>query len=864
MSRKNRINDLSSTQIMYKARALKMLRGQVLLSRAGLLVEQLTRAFWPIWTLMFLGWAGFSFGVLRAVSPEVGIGFVLAFGLVFLILAGLGVRRFDWPTRDDAIDRLDRSVPNRPLSALWDTQALGAADADSTGVWRAHLGQMAERARAARARRPDLRISTRDPFGIRYLAATAFIVALIFAPSMRQGGLKSLIGPQNGPALAAGPIFEGWIEPPRYTGLPVIYLNDATAHEALPVPQGSKITLRLYGSDGTLSVRETVSGRVDGPADPDPADPDPKADPTANQQEFTVRQSGELLISGIGGNAAWKIDMKPDLPPLVTLAGPVERGKQGETRLTFDASDDYGVVAGTVTFALDLGAVDRRYGLARAPENRASATRDLPMPFTGDTRAFHDTMIEDMTRHPWAGLPVTVTLSAVDANGQTTTSEPESVILPARRFFDPLAAAIIDQRRALLWTRLNAPEVAQILRTISYLPEDIFDNPKAYLVLQSALHRIEFNLAGGLSDSVVDDVSDLMWHAALLIEEGDISNAEARLKRAQDRLSEALKNGAPDDEISQLTDELRRAMQDYLRQLTLNAEQDPDKNPAPNSQSQQITRDQLQKMLDRIQELSRQGRTAEAQQLLEQLRQMMKNMRVARQQQGQGPGQQAMRNLQDTLRQQQNLSDDAFRKLQDQFNGQSRQGQNPPPGQRGQGQAGSGQQPNGLAPSQQSLTQRQEALRQLLEQQNQALPSGGTDQGRAARRALREAERQMGEARNSLKQGDLPGALDNQAQALDSLRKGLDQLGRELAKTQNGSAGRQGEQAGSPDPNSNRDPLGRKAGSVGRLGADLNLLNGNDRVMRSRELMDEIRRRTGEKSRPKFELDYLNRLLDRF
>ena len=37
-----------------------------------------------------------------------------------------------------------------------------------------------------------------------------------------------------------------------------------------------------------------------------------------------------------------------------------------------------------------------------------------------------------------------------------------------------------------------------------------------------------------------------------------------------------------------------------------------------------------------------------------------------------------------------------------------------------------------------------------------------------------------------------------------------------------------------------------------------------DMMRRAQELFDEIRRRSGEQSRPEVELDYLKRLLDRF
>ena len=79
---------------------------------------------------------------------------------------------------------------------------------------------------------------------------------------------------------------------------------------------------------------------------------------------------------------------------------------------------------------------------------------------------------------------------------------------------------------------------------------------------------------------------------------------------------------------------------------------------------------------------------AEAQQLLEQLRQMMENMQVTQGPGGQqSPGQQAMDGLAQTLRDQQGLSDEAFRDLQEQFNQNGQQGQQG----EGEGQQGQGE-----------------------------------------------------------------------------------------------------------------------------------------------------------------------------
>ncbi|WP_144023256.1 DUF4175 family protein, partial [Brevirhabdus pacifica] len=61
-----------------------------------------------------------------------------------------------------------------------------------------------------------------------------------------------------------------------------------------------------------------------------------------------------------------------------------------------------------------------------------------------------------------------------------------------------------------------------------------------------------------------------------------------------------------------------------------------------------------------------------------------------------------------------------------------------------------------------------------------------------------------------------------------------------------------------------RDPLGREAGNQGRVGSDDALSDGEDVYRRARELLDEIRRRSGDQTRPSEELDYLRRLLEQF
>ena len=844
---------------------LRTIRGPLALTRLGMIAEQVLRAFWPFFTLVMLLLGGLMLGLHDVLPVEVVWAGVVSGALALLVTLGLGARRLHWPSRDEALSRLDGTLKGRPIRALLDDQVIGRDDTASAAVWRAHQARMADRAATARPVSPDLRLSERDPYALRYVAALALVCGLLFGSVWRLNSMSEMTPGAVGLAETAS--WEGWVEPPRYTGRPTIYLNDVTGPD-LNVPQGSRIILRLYGPVGALSVSETVSGRIG------------EIPPASEQaQDFTIAQDGEIRIDGTGGQS-WAVSLLPDTAPEISVAGQATAQAAGEMNLPYTAKDDYGIVAGEAVIELDLAALDRRFGLVTEPEPRETITVPLPLPFSGDRTEFSETFIEDFSKHPWAHLPVRITVSAEDAAGQTGVAEAFTTNLPARRFFDPLAAAIIEQRRDLMWSRENVMRVSQVLRAISYRPDDVFRSETAYLRLRFTLRRLENMAAYGLKPQQQEEIAEALWDLALLLEEGDLGDALERLRRAQERLSQAMKDGASDQEIAELMQELREATEDYMRRLSRQAQQDGQQSPQQNGDQQQqgdamqMSQNDLQRMMDRIQELMEQGRMAEAQQALEELQQLMENMRVTQGQgSGQNEGQQAMEGLADTLREQQGLSDQAFRDLQEQFNPGARQGESQGNegrnggqgrGESHEGQSGEGQGEGEQAgePGQGSLADRQQALRDQLRQQQGQLPGAGTEAGREAQDALDRAGRAMDGAEDALRQDDYAGAIDQQSEAMEALREGMRSLGEAMAQQNQGQTG-QGDQAS--DLNSqNRDPLGRSTGSQGSLGTDDNLLQGEDAYRRARELLDEIRRRSGDSERPRIELDYLRRLLDRF
>lgn len=837
----------------HRQATLRRIETPLRLTWAGLWAERAVRAFWPLWTLTIGLLSALSFGLqdhlplealwFGAVASGVGLTWALAHGL----------RRFHKPTRIEALVRLDSRLPGQPLAALCDTQAIGVRDPASQAVWAAHLARMAERAKAARAVEPDLKLARRDPFALRYVALTGLVMALVFGSIWRLGSMAALAPGGTSETLASGPTWEGWLKPPAYTGKPTLYLNDQTAG-ALTLPAGTKLQLRLYGEPGSLILAETVSGRTEVPPASDPA------------QDFALVQSGKLAIEGPGGRD-WAVTITPDRAPIIAADGPIARDKGGRFKQKVKGSDDYGITKATVTIALDLARVDRRFGLTIAPEDVAPVTLDLPMPRKGKREDFAVTLVDDLSQSVLANMPVTLTFHALDAAGQMGASEPTAAILPAKRFYDPVAAALIEMRRDLLWNRANAPRAVQILRAMTYKPEGFFTNQKAFLRLRVAMKRLEAD-AAALTPTLRDEVAKELWQIALLLEEGDLNDAKERLKRAQDRLSEAIKRGASPEETQELMDEMRQAMDDYMEMLADNMEErSPEEQSADGGAT--ISEDQLQEMLNRLQKLMDEGKTAEAAELLAQIQEMMQNMRMV-QQDGQGgkgrggPGQQAMRDLGETMRGQQGLSDDAFRDMQRGRQGEDTgQGQE---GQQGQDPEGSGQQGDGPADQKQSLAERQEALRRELERLDRQghLPGKGGDQGKAGRQALDDARRAMREAEKALRDKDLPDALDRQAEALEALREGMRAFGEALAQENRQEGQRQAGAEASAEDGEGRDPLGRQSGESLRIGSDSNLLGDKDVYRRAEELLNEIRRRSGDLTRPEGERDYLKRLLDLF
>ena len=116
----------------------------------------------------------------------------------------------------------------------------------------------------------------------------------------------------------------------------------------------------------------------------------------------------------------------------------------------------------------------------------------------------------------------------------------------------------------------------------------------------------------------------------------------------------------------------------------------------------------------------------------------------------------------------------------------------------------------------------------------------------------------MGEAQKALGENNPHRAVQEQSLALDRLRKGAESLAEQMME--GGEAQAQAKGQGK----SGRDPLGRPDRSNrSDLGLSVKIPDQID-IQRAREVLDELRMRLGDPSRPVIELDYLERLIRPF
>jgi hypothetical protein len=150
--------------------------------------------------------------------------------------------------------------------------------------------------------------------------------------------------------------------------------------------------------------------------------------------------------------------------------------------------------------------------------------------------------------------------------------------------------------------------------------------------------------------------------------------------------------------------------------------------------------------------------------------------------------------------------------------------------------------------SDKSAADAQESLRQQLGDEMRDLDSAMG----SIPKALGGADRAMRNATKSLQRGAKGGAHAQQEEAAGQLDEAVHNLSDQLSEE--GMSEKKGEGRG------DRDPFGRARFDPGNSVK----VPTERELQKSRDILDELRRRAGERDRPRQELDYIERLLKQF
>ncbi len=796
---------------------------------------------------LVVSWAGLWL-TLPFIARAIGL---VLFGVLSLA-ALFPLVKFRWPSREAGLARLDRGtgIRHRPATALTDT--LATQDPVALVLWQAQRERTLASVKRIRAGLPSPRLALHDRWALRALVMVLLVATYVAAGEERTARIAAAFD-WNGVLAPANIRVDAWVTPPAYTSRPPIILSaanrDASAPiaEAMSVPAGSTLIVRSSGGD--LDV--VVGGGVN-------EAPATEQVPTGtHQRQFVIAGDGTAHVRAPSGQPQWKFTATPDRAPTISLAKDPERQARGSLQMSYKIEDDYGVTEAQAHFAAKPGSA-KDAAAARPLFEPPQFALALP---NARTRNGVGQTVKDLSEDPYAGADVTLTLTAKDEAGNEGSSEPFNMRLPERLFTKPLARALIEQRRILALDANQNSQVYTALDALMIAPEIFTPEAGHYLGLHSVTRQLEL----ARSDDAIREVVANLWALAVLIEDGNITDVDKALRAAQEALKQALERGASDEEIKKLTENLRAALDNFMRQLAEQMKNNPQQLARPLDPNTKMLRQQdLNSMIERMERLSRSGDKDAAKALLDQLQQMLENLQMAQPgQSGDGDMEQALNELGDMIRKQQQLRDKTFKQGQD--SRRDRRGNKP-----------NNQGMDDLQQDQQGLRDR---LRQLQDQlakrgmgkkpgqpgeKGQGQPGQQGDPGDDGDDdSLGDADNAMGDAGGRLGEGNADGAVDSQGKALEALRKGAQSMAQAMQQGDgDGQGDGPGNRAGRQQSGGNQsDPLGRPL--HGReFGDDLSVkIPGEIDVQRVRRILEELRRRLGDTTRPQLELDYIERLL---
>lgn len=814
------------------------------------------------------------------------------------------------PNQSDARRRIedDAGLLHRPLDTISDRPAPELlASSQARAVWDEHIRRAS--AAVTSAPRPRVRpaLAPIDKYYLRLAVPAALIVAFMVGAGDNYERVRAALSPSWQAGMAAGDArYEAWVDPPAYTARPPGYFKDKSA---LRAPEGSEFVARISGvkTAPRLIVRE--DGRTRRIT--------PKRLGAKSFEARTVLSKTATAHYRIGAQTkSWNILIGEDKHPVIKFDSLPEPGKRDRLLFSYSLEDDYGVQALTLVLALketpdikDEISINLPGYAVRSAESEPASLDLTKHKWAGKNAVGYLVAVDGKGQVGASGKAYFVIpdkifveqLAKAVAEQRTYMIADQDPYAPLPRrakveiedFEDRPLFAVDEPSRAILRAPASVQRASLLIETVTDKPAGVFADPAVYMGLRNVYRRLQT----APDRAALSGIDEDLWAIALRAEFGRLGDALEDMRAAERALNNAMARRAPQREVDALFDRYNAAVERYIEELTLKAIEEAKKNgPQDGGDGGEggdgMNTDEIEELLAAIEEANRMGDTAAARKALARLAELLENMQIQMAQgggSGQGVGGGMSEQLKDALEELSDLMGDQ-RELRDETRSAEREDMDE---QAGEGQANSGQPKpgEGSAKSPQQLAQDQAALQDLLSElegnvggldgpaqgqdgdetgdggsseegtQDGAQSGGGGDEEGSENigKALRGAGEAMRESQDALKDGDFYAAGRAQSKAIDALREAGEGL---IAQEAQRLSDKDSETGSAQNGDGEGDPFGRENDGSG-VGDEVEIPPVDDR-QRAKDLLDELRRRSGQQERDQIERDYLERLLERF
>ena len=720
------------------------------------------------------------------------------------------------PTQRAVIKRLDSEAPPGlfPAQSLQDRLANAETDPKTPKLWALHQAKLHDVLKKMPVGWPKPDLPRFDPFALRGFALVCAIGAAFVAGDEKSPRLTAAFDWRLVDSLRAGDRVEAWFDPPAYTMRPALMLPPQSSAISAPINS----ILRLSPDTAQVAIEDGFVMLAD-------------HDGSTQADHKPIYKLSNLAHFTLSDGRKYEITPIIDQSPVVSLLGAVRQNASGSMIIEYTANDDYGVVSIEAAFSMRAHNGKALYDAPRAALINSMSGRNNE-PSQAEI---------DLSESPFAGTLLDMRLIAKDAGENIGVSKTINIILPQRLFKKPLARSLIEQRRNLALHPEMRVTVARALDSLALAPEIFEISAPIYLGLRAARNSLD----GKRSDDELRSIVDLLWVVALEVEAGKSAQAEKDLRASENSLREAIRNHEDDNALSQRLQELSRALDNFMNELSADSEANNSSQDA-GDENEAITKRQIEDLLKKIQNALKSGDGAEAEKLLSELQEMMENLQASAGEDAESAAQQnaakQLNEVDQLSRDEQALRDETLEAA------------------RGTGglkrQQGEGEENRQEKQHQETIRQRQEELRKRLERAQDNWRNDNPESAselEKARKSMKQAEDALGS-----KDADLERALDSQQETLEALRETADALSDKLRAQQEGGAS--GGRTGRRRQGMGRDPLGRTSGGQRFTKEKYDPL-GLPPAQRAHQLQQELRRRLGQPERPVEELEYLQRLL---